>query len=177
MEMNRSKYRYHLWTRAGSRTIELAFSETNTAEIRDVSHWRGSAGGEYKFFCLHQPVSKNHGFLRVIKIEDILTGQEIYSEPNIDYGDDVYGLYLSLSAQGVSDTEIVFEYIKLRQPELNFSGDRALDNMKFIGSAEWGETFSLFLFLLPLTNVPDGTEIQKIVSGIDKIKLEITDQE
>ncbi|HYA14325.1 MAG TPA: hypothetical protein VEF33_08295 [Syntrophales bacterium] len=175
--MNRSKYRYHLWTRAGSRTIELTFSENNTAEINEVSNWRGPVKGEYKFSCLHQPISENHGFLRVIKIEDIQTGQEIYSEPHIDYGDDIYGLYLSLSAQDVSEEEIVFEYIKLQQPEMHFSGDRVLDNMKFIGSAEWSETFSLFLFLLPMTNIPEDTEVRKIVSGIDKIKLEIADQE
>jgi hypothetical protein len=177
MEKNRSKYRYHIRTRAGERTVELTFSGNNTAEINEVSHWRGPVGGQYKFSCLHQPVSENHGFLRVIKIEDIQAGQEIYSEPHIDYGDDIYGLYLTLSAQDVSEVEIVFEYIKLQQPELHFSGDRVLDNMKFIGSAEWGDTFSLFLFLLPLTNVPEGTEVQKIVSGIDKIKLEIADQE
>ncbi|HVO65244.1 MAG TPA: hypothetical protein VMT12_02085 [Syntrophales bacterium] len=177
MGTNTSKYCYHLRTRAGSRTIELIFSENNTAEISDVSNWRGPVKGEYIFSCLHQPVSENHGFLRVIKIEDIQAGKEIYSEPLIDYGDDIYGLYLSLSAQDVADVEIVFEYIRLRQPELHFSGDRILDNMKFIGSAEWSETFSLFLFLLPLTNIPEDSEVQKIISGFDKIKLELADQE
>ncbi len=177
METHPSKYRYHLWTRSGSRTIELTFFGNNTAEIDEVLEGKGSVREEYKFSCLHQPVSKNHGFLRVIKIEDSLTGEEIYSEPHTDYGDDIYGMYLTLSDQDMSEMEIVFEYIKLQQPELHVSGDRVLDNMRFIGSAEWSDTFNLFLFLLPLTNVREGTAVHKIISGIDKMKLEITDQE
>jgi hypothetical protein len=177
METQISKYRYHLWTRPGSRTIELTFFENNTAVINEVSHWTGPVRVEYKFSCLHQPVSKNHGFLRVIKIEDSQADEEIYSEPQIDYGEDIYGLYLSLSDQEMSEVEIVFEYIKLQQPELHLSGNRVLDNMRFTESANWSDTFNLFLFLLPLTNIPEGTDVHKIISGIDKIKLEITDQE
>jgi hypothetical protein len=64
----------------------------------------------------------------------------------------------------------------MQQPELHVSGDRVLDNMRFIGSAEWSDQFNLFLFLLPLTNVHEGTVVHKIISGIDKMKLETTDQ-
>ena len=177
METQLFKYRYHVWTKSGSRTIELTFLEDHSAVIDTVTDLKGQPTEKYRLSCLYQPVSENHGFLRAIRIEDSETGEEIYSEPHIDYGDDIYGLYLSLSDQGMPEVEIVFEYIKLQQPELHISGDRILDNMRFTGSAEWSDTFNLFLFILPLTNVPEGTPVHKIISGIDKVKLEITDQE
>ncbi len=171
METHPTKYRYHIWTRSGSRTIELAFLENNTADMNVVSEGTGYLREEYKLSCLHQPVSDKHGFLRVIKIEDIKTGEEIYAEPFIEYGEDIYGLYLSLSGFDVPEVEIVFEYIKLQQPEMHISGDRTLDNMRFKGSAEWYDTFDLFFFLLPLTNVPEENTVHKFISGLDKIKL------
>jgi hypothetical protein len=170
------KYRYDIWTRAGSRTIELTFFEDNTAEMIVISEGTGYNQEEYKLSCLHQPVSENHGFLRVLNIEDAGTGEEIYAEAFTEYGEDVYGLYLSLSGFDVPEVEIVYEYIRLQEPEIHMSGDRALDNMRFSGSAEWGDTFDLFLFLLPLTNVPEGNAVHKFISGLDKIKLTSIEQ-
>ncbi len=171
METHPSKYRYEIWTRAGSCTIELAFVNNNAAHINIASDGMGS----HMFSCLHQSLSKNHGFLRVIKIDDIETGEEIYAEPFVEYGEDIYGLYLSVSGFEVPEVEIVFEYIKLQQSEMHMSGDRTLDNMRFKGSAEWIDTFDMFLFLLPLTNVPEESVVHNLISGIDKIKLTSTD--
>jgi hypothetical protein len=176
MENTPSKYRLDMWTRAGSRKISLIFFENNTAEMNVCSEATGYNTEKYRLSCLHQPVSEEHGFLRVLKIEDAETDEEIYSERFTEYGEDVYGLYLPISGFDLPDVEILYEYIRLRDPQMHISGDRTLDNMRFTGSAEWNDTFDLFLYLLPLTNVPEESAVHKFISGLDKLKLKSADQ-